>query len=195
MYKDTSCPVTGEPYCKCEHADGVVFLSPNHKDTLRKLFSDHAVYTKMVIVAVLDSRPEADFLTKRLLDNQPEIGDFLGQFIGRESGDAVTNLLTEHIKTAAAIVTKLRDNSRDIQKDIDFLFNNSERVAKALSGLPSSKLDYGIVHKEFDQHNDFVLALAKLHKKAMYEKEITTYDAYYVHMLKFSDMLCDGLIY
>jgi len=86
-------------------------MNPTPKETLRKLFTDHAVYARMFINAFLDELPETPFLQTRLLANQPEIGQYLGQFIGQEGGKAVGDLLTKHIKLAANVVGKLKENA------------------------------------------------------------------------------------
>jgi hypothetical protein len=186
------CPVTGEPVCRCS-ADMEPVSIPRHKDALRKLFTDHAVFTKMLIVAFLDSRPEADVTQTRLLRNQREIGVFFGSFLGIEAGVAIGNLFTEHIKLAAEVLATIKSNS-NLDPVIKRVFGNVRDVAIALSTLPDSHASYDEVYKEFGRHNEFVVEIAKLHYAGKYKEEIDVYDRYYVHMLHFSNILYKGLI-
>lgn len=191
----SSCPVTGEPKCKCnKERDNNVSLSPRPRDTLRKLFTDHAVFTERFIVSFLDNRPETESIKSRLLSNQPEIGNYLGLYVGADNGVAIGELLTEHIKAVAGVLQALKSKS-DTKKSIKVVFDNVEKVAKALSKISNGVLKDSKVYDEFAIHNEYVIKLAKLHQEKNYDKEIKTYDEYYTHMLSFSDMLCDGLIH
>jgi hypothetical protein len=188
------CPITGEPKCKCDKDGNTPYLFPRERDTLRKLFTDHAVFTERFIVTFLDDRPEMEVVKARLLENQPEIGTYLGLYIGKENGNLVGKLLTEHIKGAAGVVDALK-KGENLDKSLQIVFDNVEKVAKILSSLSNKLLKYDQVYDEFAHHNKLVVELAKLHKAKDFKKEIETYDAYYTHMLSFSDMLCDGLIH
>jgi hypothetical protein len=188
----TSCPITGEPQCKCNPKTNIASLYPRPFDALRKLFTDHAVYTSKYISSYLNLDTES--LVKRLLANQVEIGTFMGQYIGVGNGKAVADLLTEHIKRAAKVVITLFSD-KDTTQSVADLFANSDDVAAALCHLPGNKLDCERVKREFHQHNQLVIDLAMAHYKGEHEKEVPIYDAYYTHMLSFSDMLYAGLIH
>lgn len=186
------CSLTGEPHCKClqrEESINAIYA----KETLRKLFTDHAVYTKMVIAATLDNRPEREALTQRLLENQQEIGEFFGDFVGVEYGKIITNLLTKHIQLAAVVLEKMTKNE-DPKVAIEKLLGNAEDVADALVSIPRNRLSLETVLREFIQHNLFVVDIAKTHAEKAWEDEIIIFDAYYTHMLKFSDLLYRGLL-
>lgn len=187
------CSITGETKCKCLHKQDGVSI-PHPKETMRKLFTDHAVFTKMVITAVLDGRPEADSLVKRLLNNQVEIGDYLGHYIGPAYGKAVTDLLTEHIKRASGILTAV-SKGVDPQPAVQSFFANVEDVTQGLVSIPGNKLSYEDVKTEFYQHAKFIIDLVNAHMNKLWDEEIRIYDAYYSHMLKFSDVLYMGLIH
>lgn len=190
---DDFCPVIGEPTCHCS-GDMNPVLIPRHRDTLRKLFTDHAVYTKMFIVAFLDTRPEANVLQTRLLANQPEIGTYFGVFLGQDNGVAIGDLFTEHIKLAAGVLKALKTGG-DVKKAIELVFVNVDKVSTALSELSNGYLSYEKIYGEFGKHNEFVVEIAKLHFNGQFQEEIEAYDEYYSHMLYFSDLLCDGLLH
>src|SRR5688572_14695074 len=76
-------------------------------DAMRQLWEDHIVWTRQFIVSaatqsdnLADIGPTAD----RLLANQADLGNALGQFYGDEVGDQVEALLRDHILTAAELI-------------------------------------------------------------------------------------------
>jgi hypothetical protein len=185
-----TCPITGEHRCKC-YGENIPSVPTDPYSTLRKLFTDHAVFTSKFIITY--GQPINSFITTRLLENQKDIGMFLGEFVGESNGKLITKLLTEHIKLAANCVKVLFSN-KDTAVAVAKLYKNGDDVAKALCSL-SSYLDCERVTREFHHHNELVVNLAILEYKKEYEQEIELYDAYYTHMLLFSDFFYTGFIY
>lgn len=189
------CPTVGEVGCRCLPERKKV--GPDQvplQMALRKLFTDHAVYTKFYTESELDNIGDLKAITTRLLRNQKDIGDFLKPIIGDEKGNAVTALLTEHILRASAAIKAIKSGDEFAkQTAYDQLFANSAEVAKGLSSLNPIKLPYAVVKDLFDQHNLMVVNIAQLHFNRDYEREYQLYDAYLNHMMFFSDTLFMGL--
>jgi len=162
------------------------------KELLRKLFTDHAVYTKFFIESTLNDSPDANSIAKRLFANQNEIGANVGTIIGTNNGTMLANLLKQHIQFAADAVVAAKNNM-NLSEEKDLLFSNSAEVAKFISDLNKEVLPYNEVKKQFDQHNTYVLEMVELHLGKQYDNEVKKYDEYYNHMLTFSDMLHRGL--
>ena len=162
------------------------------KQQLRKLFTEHAVYTKMYITSALHTLPDLEVLTNRLLRNQSDIGDFVKPIIGSNNGNKLTSLLKEHILAAAGAVNAVKTKT-GIDEAVKKVFANSEQVSKFLNSLNPSKLPLSEVHQMFDQHNKYVIQMTQLHNSGSYKEEIETYDKYYEHMLMFSDALYEAL--
>ncbi len=189
------CPITNEINCKCSGENiGVSALKVDLKAALRKLFTDHAVYTKFFIESNLNNSSDLNAITQRLLLNQSDIGDYIGSILGSENGNKLTELLKDHIMKAAETVSSLKTNNSDkINDAVKKLFENSEQVANFLNSLNPEKLSLNVVSEQFHHHNQYVIDIATLHYKKQYDNEIKKYDAYYNHMLAFSDMLFNAL--
>lgn len=188
-----SCLVTGETHCKCKHNPCITY-PVDMKETLRKLFTDHAVYTKFVINSVLDSNPDATDLLNRLMQNQNDIGDYVKPIIGGHNGNLLAELLRGHIgKAGEALAAVKSRNPQAISVAVNNLLNQGDSVALFLSNLNPVRLPYSTVAAEFRKHNQFVADLAVLHYQKNTLEEIKTYDAYYNHMLMFSDLVYYGL--
>lgn len=191
-----ACPVTGSITCRCDKETfNIMNEKPTLKDLLRKLFSDHVIYTKFYINSVISDLPDVSDVATRLFANQDEIGKNLGslEIIGKDNGDKLAKLLREHIECAATIIN-LAKNKKDLKDASEKLFANSAQVAKFISSINPASLQYETVKKEFDKHNNFVITMTSERLEAKYKEEIITFDEYYNHMLGFSDMLYSGLI-
>ena len=188
------CPITGEPKCRCgeakKHKESLV--SP--KETLRKLFTDHAVYTKFYIESALQNSPDVKSISSRLLKNQEDIGNYVGTFVGKVKGSRLAKLLKDHIIRATVCIAKLKEkDTTGLNQAVKDLMENAEQVGHFLHSLSPEKLLLKTVTDEFKKHNKYVLNIAVAHSKAKYTEEVKQYDAYYNHMLMFSDMLYSAL--
>lgn len=163
-------------------------MTDTPKEILRRLFTDHAVYTKFFIESSLEESPDVKAVTARLLANQDDIGEYVGRVIGKTKGARLTKLLKEHILRAADCVSELKEGE-DLKDAIAALMENAEDVGQFLHALNPEKLPLRKVTDEFKRHNKYVLDIAVAHHSRKYATEIRQYDAYYNHMLMFSDML------
>lgn len=161
----------------------------------RKLWSEHAIYTKFFIISVLADIPDADLLAARLLRNQVDIGNFLKPFIGEVKGDEITKLLQEHILAAAAAVAAVKSGDQQaINEAVERLFQNSREVSLAISSLNPRKLPLDEVLHHFNEHVQFVIDMTVARSKGEFEKDIQLFDAYYAQILEFSDFILQGVI-
>lgn len=184
----THCTVTGETNCKCKYRMKAIY-TPEPRDTLRKLFSDHANYTHLYIKSEIYQLPDLSVTTNRLLKNQEDIGDYFSKYVGYEAGNKLTKLLKQHILAASQVVKSSIDQKNTLNDDVNKLFENSENVSRFLGGINPDILDYDVIKEHFDEHNHYVIDLTETYLDEKYNDSIETYDCYYTHMLLFSDML------
>lgn len=156
---------------------------------LRLLFTDHAVYTKFVVVDILEGLGNTKADLARLLENQEDIGRAIGGAPGRR----LTTLLKTHIKLAGACVTALKAGSPSLKQSIHELFENSDEVGEFLHSLNPSKLPLKATQAMFHTHNQYVLNIAIAQHKKQYAKVVTLFDRYYEHMIHLSDTLESAL--
>lgn len=161
----------------------------------RKLWSEHAIYTKFYIISVLADIPDAQLLANRLLQNQVDIGNFLKQFIGKVRGNKVAELLQEHILAAAGAINAVKSgNQRAIESAVNKVFQNSRKVSKFLSSLNPEKLPFSVVLEHFNEHNQFVIDMTVARSQGEFAKDIKLFDLYYAQILEFADLLLNGVI-
>ena len=71
---------------------------------MRKLWSDHVIWTREYIVAAIDGSPDAKAAATRLLKNQDDIGGAVAGFYGKDAGDKLAGLLKQHIMIAVDLI-------------------------------------------------------------------------------------------
>lgn len=188
------CPVTGEPNCRCDMSRKTKTSLVSPKETLRKLFTDHVVFTKLFITSSLEDTGDVKAVASRLFENQDDIGEYVGTFVGKGKGKRLAVLLREHITLAAGCVGKLKEgDTAGLHREIERLMKNAEEVSRHIHSLNPDKLPLKLVTEEFKKHNTHVLDIAVSHSKKQYSTEIRQYDMYYNHMLMFSDTLYAAL--
>lgn len=78
------------------------------KQDMRRLWTDHVVWTRSYIVAAVADQPDVKAAEKRLLQNQEDIGNAVGKIYGAPAGQQLTALLKEHITIAADLIKAAR---------------------------------------------------------------------------------------
>jgi hypothetical protein len=71
---------------------------------MRKLWDDHAAYTRSYVISAIAGLPDTDAVAQRLLRNQDEIGNAIKPYYGEEAGRKLATLLRDHIKIASEVV-------------------------------------------------------------------------------------------
>ena len=74
------------------------------RTNMRVLWEDHVIYTRNVILNIIDGLPGTDEAVARLLENQDDIGNAIKPIYGDEAGTQLTVLLREHIVIAADLL-------------------------------------------------------------------------------------------
>lgn len=189
------CGITGEKRCRCgKETVKITAMEVDLASTMRKLWTDHGVYTKFVLNSIVDQTSDTAQLLPRLMANQTDIGEQLKCVVGDELGDALTRALKEHIRLAGDVMkAAVSGESKLLAISVDLLFANSRDVSTAISNLNPDKLPVVFVLAMFDEHNQFVIDMTTARIKGEYKREIELYDAYYNELLEMSDMIVAGL--
>ena len=164
------------------------------RQDMRKLWTDHVVWTRDYLVAAVADHPSAPAAAARLMKNQEDIGAAVAGFYGKAAGDKLTALLKEHIVIAVDIVkfAKAGDQASQAQAEAKWSRNGDE-IAAFLSGAnphwPRAALA-DMMKQHLKTTTDEVVA--RLTKN--WEADVRAFDAVHEHILAMSDALADGII-
>jgi hypothetical protein len=172
------------------HGDAAATL----KQDMRKLWTDHVVWTRDYIIAAVGDQPDAQAAANRLLRNQEDIGKAVGAIYGDAAGNQLTTLLKEHITIAVDVIKAAKAGDKAGQQKADERWQQNgvqiaEFLAKANPNWPRQTL-VDMMKMHLSTTTDEVVA--RLTRN--WDADVRAYDAVYDHILKMSDALSDGII-
>jgi hypothetical protein len=161
---------------------------------MHKLWEDHIVWTRNVILNIIDGLPGTEQAVNRLLSNQDDIGNAVKPFYGDAGGKELTRLLREHITIAADLLKAAKaGNNPDVTVANKKWFVNADEMSDFLSKAnPNWKLDdmKKMMHDHLTLTTDEVMARLKKD----YAADVKAYDKVHDEILMMADMLTDGII-
>jgi len=164
------------------------------RQSMRKLWADHVIWTRGFIVAELAGSTEADDIAMRLLKNQADIGESFAPFYGKEAGERLTGLFRQHIVIAGEVVDAAKIGDERRLKDADQRWHdNAGEIAVFLSGV-NPLLPKKALIEMLDDHLALTTkeALAQIDKN--WADDIGSFDLLFGHMMTMADELADGVI-
>jgi len=160
---------------------------------MRKLWTDHVVWTRDYIVAAVGDQPDQQAAAARLMKNQEDIGGAVAAYYGKPAGDQLTALLKQHISIAVDLIKAAKVGDKAAQQAADTKWHqNGEEIATFLSKANPNWPRVTLVDM-MNMHlstttNEVVARLTK-----NWDGDVKAFDAVYDHILKMSDALADGI--
>ena len=172
------------------HSEAAIAL----KQDMRKLWTDHVVWTRAYVVAALGDQPDAQAAAARLLKNQEDIGKAVAKFYGDAAGQQLTTLLKEHITIAVDLVKAAKTGDKSGQQQADSRWQQNavqiaEFLSKANPNWPSATL---VDMMKMHLSTTTTEVVARLNKN--WEEDVRAFDGVYDHILKMSDALAEGIV-
>ncbi|HXI79228.1 MAG TPA: glycosyltransferase [Verrucomicrobiae bacterium] len=161
---------------------------------LRKLWSDHVIWTRQYIVAAVAGTPDADAAAGRLLKNQEDIGAAVAGFYGKAAGDRLTELLKEHIMIAVDLVGAAKSGDQAAFATHDARWTaNAEAIADFLAGAnpnwpKKDVLDLLALHLKLTKDE----TVARI--SADWASDVKAFDDIFTEIMVLADALHDGIV-
>jgi hypothetical protein len=179
-----------QPAGSAKHGEAAAVL----KQDMRRLWTDHVVWTRDYIVAAVGDQPDAQAAAGRLMRNQEDIGNAVGKFYGASAGQQLTTLLKEHISIAVDLIKAAKAGDKPAQQQADTKWQQNavaiaDFLSKANPNWPRATL-VDMMKNHLSTTTDEVVA--RLNKQ--WDADVRAFDAVYDHILHTSDALADGII-
>ena len=163
-------------------------------DAMRKLWSDHVVWTRNVIINVMDGIPGTTEAVNRLLQNQVDIGNAIKPYYGDAAGEALTDLLTEHINTAATLLTAAKNGDTETFNTANIAwYANADEIAVFLNNANPDHFPLPHMKTMMKEHLDLTLDEAVARLEGNYPADIAAFDEVHEQILEMADMLAEGI--
>src|SRR5688572_17577662 len=164
------------------------------RQDMRKVWTDHVVWTHAYTVAALGDQPDAPAAANRLMKNQEDIGNAVGKIYGAAAGQQLTTLLKEHISIAVDLIKAAKAGDKPGQQAADAKWQQNgvaiaDFLSKANPHWPRATL-VDLMKGHLSTTTSVVVA--RLNKK--WDEDVRAYDEVYRHIIMMSDALTDGII-
>jgi hypothetical protein len=164
------------------------------KQDMRKLWTDHVVWTRDYIIAAVGDQPDAQAAANRLMKNQEDIGNAVATFYGAAAGQQLTTLLKEHITIAVDLIKAAKAGDKAGQQQADSRWQqNAVQIAEFLSKAnphwPKDVLTDLMKKHLSTTTNEVVARLTK-----DWEADVRAFDEVYAHVLHMADALSEGIV-
>lgn len=154
----------------------------NRRMTIRRLMYDHVLWTREFLNAKFNMTSDIGRTQKRLLQNQTDIGMWFAYDYGSQWGNAVANLMREHIIIAARIVDELQ-RQHDPTELIKQWNQNCDIVSRLVNELTGNN-----IHDLMKEHLTLTIQEATLMMNGT--SSDTVVDSIVVNILEISDRIC-----
>jgi hypothetical protein len=190
----TSSLATASPHAAVTHDAPRVSKRAFHDGMLR-LWVDHVTWTRLFIVSFAAALPDLEPTTDRLLQNQVDIGNAMKPFYGKQAGDRLTDLLTDHILTAAKLLqaAKAGDTAAFDSAKADW-YANARDIAAFLHQANPRNWSLADMRSMMKTHLDLTLQEAAQQLDGDFAASVATYDRVETEILHMANMLSAGIV-
>jgi len=190
----TSSLATASPRAAVTHDAPRVSKRALHDGMLR-LWVDHVTWTRLFIVSFAGALPDLQPTTDRLLQNQVDIGNAIKPFYGKQAGNQLTDLLTDHILTAAKLLqaAKAGDTAAFDSAKADW-YANARDIATFLHQANPSHWSLKDMRSMMKTHLDLTLQEAAQQLGGDFAASVATYDKVETEILHMANMLSAGIV-
>jgi hypothetical protein len=161
---------------------------------LRRLWSDHVIWTREYVVAAIANAPDAQAVAGRLLANQEHIGSAIVPFYGEQAGAALTDLLKQHIMIAVDLIEAAKAGEAEKFADADRRWDQNARdIASLLSSANPNWPEADVVDL-LRQHLKLTKDEATARLQRRWDDDIEAFDQILTEILTVSDVLSAGIV-
>jgi len=160
-----------------------------------KLWEDHIVWTRMVIVDFAAGLPDLKTAEARLLRNQADIGNAIKPYYGAAAGNQLTKLLRTHILEAVPVLVNAKaGNKPALTKALDAWYANGNDIAAFLTKANPHAWPLGMTSSMMKDHLQLTTAEAGARLQGRWAADVAAYDKVHAEILDMSQMLSSGIV-
>jgi hypothetical protein len=162
---------------------------------MARLWEDHIVWTRMVIVDFAAGLPDLKAAEIRLLRNQTDIGNAIKPYYGAAAGNALTRLLRTHILEAVPVLQAAKDGDKAaLTKVLGAWYANAHQIAAFLTRANPQAWPLAMTAPMMKHHLDLTTQEAVARLQGHWAADIAAYDRVHTEILQMATMLSSGII-
>jgi hypothetical protein len=161
---------------------------------MRKLWSEHVMWTREYVIAFLDNKSETPQVAERLLKNQADIGNAIVPYYGKAAGDQLGALLKEHILVAVDLLDAAKSGNQTKYKDADARWHKNAVDLATFLGNANPNWNTTDIVGMLNNHLNLTTQEAVAHMNKNYTEDIRLFDQIYDQICGMSDQISAGII-
>ena len=160
-----------------------------------KLWEDHIVWTRMVIVDFAAGLPDLKVAEARLLRNQADIGNAIKPYYGAAAGTKLTQLLRAHILGAVPVLVAAKAGDKPkLATALRAWYANGHQIAVFLSKANPSSWSLPMMDSMMKRHLQLTTAEAVARLQGQWSADVAAYDQVHAEILEMAGMLSSGIV-
>jgi hypothetical protein len=160
-----------------------------------KLWEEHIVWTRMVIVDFAANLPDLKVAEARLLRNQTDIGNAIKPYYGAAAGTKLTQLLRTHILEAVPVLAAAKAGDKaKLNAALKTWYANGHQIAVFLSNANPDNWSLPMMDSMMKQHLQLTTAEAAARLQGRWSADVAAYDRVEREILGMADMLSSGIV-
>ena len=162
---------------------------------MNKLWEDHIVWTRMVIVDFAAGLPDLKTAEVRLLRNQADIGNAIKPYYGRAAGNRLTRLLRTHILEAVPVLVAAKAGDKaKLNAALKTWYANGRQIAAFLTKANPDAWPLSMTSSMMKRHLQLTTAEAAARIGGKWAADVAAYDKVHTEILEMANMLSSGII-
>ena len=177
------------------HGGGLSAKAVAFRSGMDKLWEDHIVWTRMVIVDFAANLPDLQTAEARLLRNQADIGKAIKPYYGAAAGRQLTSLLRTHILRAVPVLQAAKSGDQAaLKQSLDAWYANAHQIAVFVSKANPHSWPLRMTDAMMKRHLALTTQEAVARLQGNWTADVAAYDKVHVEILQMSHMLSTGII-
>jgi hypothetical protein len=162
---------------------------------MAKLWEDHIVWTRMVIVDFAAGLPDLKTAEARLLRNQTDIGNAIKPYYGAAAGAELTRLLRTHILEAVPVLVAAKDGDKaGLEKALTAWYANAQQIAAFLTKANPHAWPLSMTSSMMKRHLQLTTNEAVARLQGHWAADVAAYDQVHLEILQMAAMLSSGIV-
>ncbi len=162
---------------------------------MRRLWADHAIWTRQYIIAAVAGTPDAEHAAARLLRNQEDIGNAIVPYYGEEAGAALTKYLKEHILIAVDLVAAAKEGNTIRFSIFDRKWTRNARTIATFLSKANPYWSKKDVMDLLELHLQLTKGEAVARLEGNWEADVAAFDEIFTEVLTLADALSEGIVH
>jgi len=162
---------------------------------MKDLWNAHMYWTLITVDAFYNDPKGLGAKLDRLLQNQKDIGNAIVPYYGKEAGDKLAQLLTEHIQLAVPVLKAAKDGDNNaLDKAVKDWYANAKEIGSFLASANPKNWTAKDTQGALEMHITHTIAYSVSILKGNYTQSFGGFEEALHHMVHLADILTEGIV-